>query len=80
MGAFITIGFEKEEIVTHGSAVKGVNANAGNPLYGFEDWNMYLTEDGLDSREHREASVPVVYPNQIPEEEPEEPAETEQPQ
>lgn len=80
MGAFITIGFEKEEIVTHGGAVKGVDANLGNPLYGFENWSLYLTEDGLDSREHREASVPVVYPSQIPEEEAEEPEETEQPQ
>ena len=66
MGAFVTIGFEKEQIVTHGSAVKGVAANLGNPLYNFENWTLYLTEDGKDSRDSREASVPVVYPGQEP--------------
>ena len=64
MGGLITIGFEKQEIVTHSGVIKGIDSNMGNPLYGFADWTMYLTEDNLDSRQHREASVPVVYPGQ----------------
>lgn len=80
MGAFITIGFEDEEIITHGGAVKGVNANLGNPLYGFENWTLYLTEDGKDSRDHRQIDVPVIYPSNslVPETTP--PEETAQPE
>lgn len=40
--SLITIGFEKQQIITHRGVVKGVNANLGNPLYGFENWEIYL--------------------------------------
>lgn len=68
MGGLITIGFEKEEIVSHAGVIKGMDANLGNPLYGFENWIIYLTEKDIDSREFREASVPVIYPGQETEE------------
>jgi len=81
MGAFVTIGFEKEEVVTHSGVIKGMDANLGNPLYGFENWIMYLTEGDEDSRVSREASVPVVYPDQVTQEElPEETEGTEEAQ
>lgn len=41
-GAFITIGFEKQQIILHRRVVKGVNANLGNPLYDFENWEITL--------------------------------------
>ena len=40
--SLITIGFEKQQIITHRGVVKGVNANIGNPLYGFDSWEIYL--------------------------------------
>lgn len=40
--SLITIGFEKQQIITHRGVVKGVNANLGNPLYGFDSWEIYL--------------------------------------
>ena len=40
--SLITIGFEKQQIITHRGVIKGVNANLGNPLYGFENWEIYL--------------------------------------
>ncbi len=38
----ITIGFEKQQIITHRGCVKGVDANAGNPLYNFPNWQISL--------------------------------------
>ena len=40
--SLITIGFEKQQIITHRGVIKGVDANLGNPLYGFENWEIYL--------------------------------------
>ena len=42
-GAFITIGFEMNQIITHRGVIKGINANAGNPLFGFENWEIDLS-------------------------------------
>lgn len=41
-GAFITIGFEKQQIILHRRVVKGVNPNIGNPLYDFANWEITL--------------------------------------
>ena len=38
----VVIGFEKQEIITHRGCVKGVDANAGNPLYNFQNWEITL--------------------------------------
>jgi len=40
--SLVTIGFEKQQIITHRGVVKGVDANMGNPLYGFDSWEIYL--------------------------------------
>lgn len=37
-GNLISIGFEKQEIITHRGVVKGMEPNMGNPLYHFSDW------------------------------------------
>ena len=41
----ITIGFEKQQVITHRGCVKGVDANAGNPLYNFQNWEIILGSD-----------------------------------
>ncbi|MBR0207437.1 MAG: ABC transporter substrate-binding protein [Oscillospiraceae bacterium] len=39
----IPLGFEKQQIITHRGVVKGVDANAGNPLYNFANWEIDLS-------------------------------------
>lgn len=41
-GSLITIGFEKQQIITHRSVCKGVDPNAGNPLFDFANWEINL--------------------------------------
>jgi len=41
-GSLITIGFEKQQIISHRGVVRGIDANIGNPLYGFENWIIEL--------------------------------------
>ena len=41
-GLILPIGFEKQEIFTHRGVIKGVNPNAGNPMFGFADWEIDL--------------------------------------
>ncbi len=43
--SLITIGFEKQQIITHRGVIKGVNPNMGNPLYGFDSWEIFLDEE-----------------------------------
>lgn len=44
-GSLITIGFEKQQIITRRGVCKGVQPNAGNPLYNFENWTIDLKND-----------------------------------
>ena len=44
-GSLITIGFEKQQIITHRGVCKGISANAGNPLYNFANWTIDLSDD-----------------------------------
>ena len=37
---FVVIGFEKQQLITHRAAIRGVNPNAGNPLYDFTNWDI----------------------------------------
>ena len=46
-GSLIVIGFEKQQIITRRGVCKGINPNYGNPLYGFEHWE--ITFDDLDA-------------------------------
>ena len=41
-GSIITIGFEKQEVITHRGVCKGVDPNMGNPLYNFPNWEIDL--------------------------------------
>ena len=41
-GSLITIGFEKQQIITRRGVCKGVEPNAGNPLYNFINWTVDL--------------------------------------
>ena len=43
-GNLVSIGFEKQQIITHRGVVKGIQPNFGNPLYGFADWTINLEE------------------------------------
>lgn len=36
----IPIGFEKQQIIVHRGTVKGINANFGNPLFDFINWEF----------------------------------------
>lgn len=44
-GAMITIGFEKQQIITRRGVAKGIDANIGNPLYNFQNWIIELDEE-----------------------------------
>lgn len=41
-GTLISIGFESQQIIVHRGTIKGMDPNAGNPLYGFPDWEIML--------------------------------------
>ena len=43
--SLITIGFEKQQIITRRGVCKGVEPNAGNPLYNFPNWTIDLKND-----------------------------------
>ena len=42
VGSLVTIGFERQQIITHRGVCKGIDANAGNPLYNFANWTIDL--------------------------------------
>ncbi len=42
----VTIGFEKQQIITHRGVVKGLEPNIGNPFYNFANWTINLDESG----------------------------------
>lgn len=41
----VVIGFEKQQIITHRQAVRGIEANLGNPLYNFPNWKISFKEE-----------------------------------
>ncbi len=43
-GCLISIGFEKQQIITHRGVVKGMQPNFGNPLYGFANWSINMDD------------------------------------
>ena len=43
-GSLITIGFERQELITHRGVCKGVDPNMGNPLYNFPNWEIDLED------------------------------------
>lgn len=43
-GGLVTIGFEKQQIITHRGVCRGLNPNAGNPFYDFVNWTINLEQ------------------------------------
>ena len=41
-GALISIGFESQQLIVHRGVIKGLDANMGNPFYGFENWEIMI--------------------------------------
>lgn len=41
----VVIGFEKQQIITHRQAIRGINPNLGNPLYDFVNWTIRFHDD-----------------------------------
>jgi len=41
-GALISIGFESQQLIVHRGVIKGLDANIGNPLYDFENWEIMI--------------------------------------
>lgn len=41
-GSFISIGFEKQQIITHRGVIKGLKTNMGNPFMGITEWEVNL--------------------------------------
>ena len=39
----IPLGFEKQQLITHRGVIKGVEPNAGNPLFDFQNWEIDLS-------------------------------------
>ena len=43
-GELVVIGFEKQQIITRRGVCRGINANFGNPLYDFANWEIIFDE------------------------------------
>ena len=43
-GNLVSIGFEKQQLITHRGVVKGLEPNFGNPMYNFQNWTINLEE------------------------------------
>ena len=43
-GYLISIGFEKQQVITHRGVVKGMEPNFGNPLYNFANWTINMED------------------------------------
>ena len=41
----VVIGFEKQQIITHRQAIRGIEPNMGNPLYNFTNWTIRFNSD-----------------------------------
>ena len=41
----VVIGFEKQQIITHRQAIRGIDANMGNPLYNFAHWTIIFKQE-----------------------------------
>ena len=43
-GYLVSIGFEKQQIITHRGVVKGMEPNFGNPLCHFANWTINMED------------------------------------
>ena len=42
---YVIIGFEKQQVITHRQAIRGIDPNMGNPLYNFPNWTIVFNEE-----------------------------------
>jgi hypothetical protein len=42
---FVVIGFEKQQIIAHRQAIRGIYANMGIQLYNFPNWTIQFKEE-----------------------------------
>ena len=45
----VVIGFEKQQIISHRQAIRGIDANMGNPLYNFAHWTIIFKQEDATS-------------------------------
>ena len=45
LAQFVVIGFEKQQLITHRQAIRGLNPNMGNPLQDFKNWTIMFKEE-----------------------------------
>ena len=45
LAQFVVIGFEKQQLITHRQAIRGLDPNMGNPLYNFKNWTIRFKEE-----------------------------------
>ena len=43
----VVIGFEKQQIISHRQAIRGIDANMGNPLYNFQHWTIIFKQEDV---------------------------------
>ena len=48
LAQFVVIGFEKQQLITHRQAIRGVDPNMGNPFYNFKNWTIMFEEDKIN--------------------------------
>ena len=47
--SLVIIGFEKQQLITHRAAIRGVDPNYGNPLYDFANWKIQFKDTETDT-------------------------------
>lgn len=53
-GLLISIGFEQQEIIVHRGMIRGLDANLGNPLYNFQNWEIILDDNTQQGEEEND--------------------------
>lgn len=43
-GGMVSLAFERQQVITHRMAIRGVNPNEGNPMYDFVNWKIQFAE------------------------------------
>ena len=65
-GSMVVIGFEKQQIITRRGVCRGIDANYGNPLFGFAHWEITFDEpvQPADSPTPEPSASPTAAPDE----------------